>query len=157
LEESIGYLTDLQQFQVYFYSKGTFHAPLPGGLRLATDENKIECGRALKKVRSAGYGSLAIAAVIPAFEAFKAVPDKPGQRKVLFILSDGDFDSEGCLYNRMGRQHVVLEWLRKNNADKAVHVYPIILGEKPCKETEEAMKTIASENGGEYRFVERKY
>ena len=157
LEESIGYLTDLQQFQVYFYSKGTFQAPLPGGLRLATDENKIECGRALRKVIVTGYGCLPISALILAFEALKAVPDKPGVRKVLFILSDGDFDSEESQYKGTWREGVVREWLRKNNADKGVHVYPIILGEKPYKETEEATKTIASENGGEYRFVEGKY
>lgn len=157
LLDSVGCLQEEQEFQVYFYSKDTFHALLPGGLRPATDENKIEFARALRGIVSSGYGRSPIPALIPAFEALKVVPDKPGVRKVLFILSESDIDSGGCLYNRNEPEYEVRDWLRKNNADKAVHVYPIILGDQPAKETEADMKALAGENGGEYRFVKAQH
>jgi hypothetical protein len=52
----------------------------------------------------------------------------------------------------MGNQ-AVIHWLRANNRNGGVHVYPIILGPRPSSDTEASVKLLAEENGGRYRYV----
>ncbi|MCY2924965.1 MAG: hypothetical protein NT031_05915, partial [Planctomycetota bacterium] len=85
------------------------------------------------------------------------VPTIPGDGKVLFLLTDGDFDVSEYKYKGLVSNEAVTRWLRDNNSDTSVHVCPIIRGDKPGKETEEAMRKIATENGGKYYFVAEGY
>ena len=108
--------------------------------------------------------------MIRAFAAFKN-SNKKGQ--VMYILTDGEFDTSRYVFRSVGGKQLqgteaVIEWLRDNNPDikgvdkagkpftnKFVHVYVIVLGDTPSPEVEESMKLIAKENGGEYKFVPR--
>jgi hypothetical protein len=83
---------------------------------------------------------------------------------VLFLVTDGLFDSSGYKYKAKDGQEslgsdAVIGWMRDNNPrdkndEPFVHVYPIIVSsDKPDAETENVMKTIAKENGGKARFV----
>ncbi|MEI7837067.1 MAG: vWA domain-containing protein [Planctomycetota bacterium] len=157
LKSSIGGLHETQDFHVVFFAKDAFQENPTRRLVPATDANKRDALGFLREIRASGYGSSPIPALDAAFKSFRAAPNEVGKGKLMYVLTDGDFDTSAYKYKGMVGNDAVTQWLRDNNGDKMVHVYPIILGEKPGKETEESMRKIASENGGEYRFVERKY
>jgi hypothetical protein len=157
LKGSIGGLIEAQEFHVVFFAKDSWQENPPRRLVQANDANKREALAFLRDIRAAGWGSSPIPAIIAGFKAFRAAPNKEGEGKLMYLLTDGDFDTSGYKYKGLMGNEAVVVWLRDNNADKTVHVTPIILGEKPSQETEESMRKIATENGGEYRFVERKY
>lgn len=157
LQASVAGLTSPQRFQVIFYARDTFVAYPPAGLACASGEAKSAFREFLKEIRSYGWGSSPVPALEAAVKNLKTIPDRPGERKVLFLLTDGGFN-DVWYYKYKYRPSVdVGGWLRQANADKAVHVYPIIIGVRPAKESEEEMKTIAGENGGQYRFIDAKY
>lgn len=155
LKDSIGELQETQNFHVVFFAKDTFQESPTRRLVPASDANKVETLKFLREIRAAGYGSSPIPALDVAFKALHAVAAVPGEGKVLFLLTDGDFDVSAYKYKGLVSNEAVTRWLRDNNSDKSVHVCPVVIGEKPGKETEEAMRKIASENGGQYTFVER--
>ncbi|MCY2928672.1 MAG: hypothetical protein NTV86_04100 [Planctomycetota bacterium] len=154
LAESIGALTEGQSFKVIFFAKGDIRENPTGGLVLATDLGKLEPIADLGDVKFLGQRSSAIPAMIVAFKGCNGLPAKPGQ-KVLYLLTNGELNANGPKYKGLVGNESVIAWLRDNNADKAMHVCPIVLGKKPTKAREDAMKTIALENGGTYVFVER--
>jgi hypothetical protein len=156
LKDSIFRLNDKQCFHVIFFSQDTFQENTPGRLVKATAHTKRQAVAFLNDVQASGWGSSPIPALIAAFRAFKNAPDNRG--RVMYILTDGEFDTSGYQYNRRdGAQlfgnDAVLAYLRENNRDKSVHVYPIILGDQPTARAEETMRTIAKENGGQYKYV----
>ena len=157
LKGSIGGLAEVQDFHVVFFAKDTFQENPTKRLVPASPANKRDALTFLREIRASGYGSSPIPALDAGFKAFRAVPNEVGKGKLMYVLTDGDFDTSAYKYKGLVGNEAVLTWLRDNNTDKMVHVYPIILGEKPGKETEESMRKIASENGGEYRFVEPKH
>lgn len=157
LNSSIRGLAETQDFHLVFFAKDTFHENPPRRLVPASDANKKDALTFLKGVEAGGYGSCPIPALAVALKAIRGVPNRPGAGKVLYLLTDGDFDTTTYKYKGLVGNDAVIAWLRDNNTGKMVHVYPIILGDKPAKETEDSMRKIASENGGEYRFVERRH
>ncbi|MCY2924473.1 MAG: VWA domain-containing protein [Planctomycetota bacterium] len=157
LKKSINGLHETQDFHVVFFAKDTFQECPSRRLIPASDTNKGDALTFLKEIRASGYGSSPIPALAAAFKAFRAVPARSGDGKVLYLLTDGDFDTSNYKYKGLAGNHAVATWLRDNNGDRSVHVYPIIMGERPDDKTVESMRKIASENGGEYHFVERKY
>ncbi|MCY2931794.1 MAG: hypothetical protein NTV86_20345 [Planctomycetota bacterium] len=154
LTDSLGGLHETQGFDILFFAKDTFQEDPARRLMAASDANKRQAMKFLKEIRATGYGSSPVPALAAAFKAFKAVPVKPGDANVLILLTDGDFDPTGYKYKGLAGNESVIAWLRYNNSDRSVHVHPIILGDKPAKETEDFMRKLASENGGKYRHVE---
>jgi hypothetical protein len=146
LKNSIFRLTDLQSFHVVFFAGDSADEATAKRLVQATEENKRQAVKYLDGVNAAGFGSSPIPALAAAFKAFKAVQDQRG--KMLYMLTDGEFDTGS---------EAVIQWLRDNNKDKTVHVYPLIIGDKPDEKTEQVMQTIAKENGGEYKYVARRH
>jgi hypothetical protein len=161
---------NLQTVHVIFFCEDAFQEAPSRRLVTADAIHKREISTYVDTVVAQGYGSSPIPAMIRAFNAFKN-SNKKGQ--VMYILTDGDFDSSKYAYTAKNGQKLqgtpaVIEWLRENNPDikgvdkagkpftnKFVHVYVIILGDTPSSEVEESMKTIAKENSGEYKFVPR--
>lgn len=114
------------------------------------------CEEFLDTVRAAGWASTPIPALSAGLKSLRALPARANQPKVLVLVTDGDFctGTIGKTANAIDTASV-LKWLRSNNADKAIRINLVIIGpDRP--EAEEAMKKIASESGGEYRFIERK-
>jgi hypothetical protein len=123
----------------------------------ADEDHKREVLAFVSPIIAMGRGSSPIPAMIRAFKAFQNAPDKRG--RVMYILTDGEFDTSGYRYKSASGKELmgteaVIAWLRDNNKDGSVHVYPIILGLQPSPQIEEKMKTIAKENGGEYKYVQ---
>lgn len=154
LKNSIGGLAESQDFHVVFFAKDAFEENPTRRLVSATEANKRDALSFLKKIVASGYGSSPIPALDAAFRAFKSLPNEPGKGKLLYVLTDGDFDTTAYKYKGLVGNDAVIAWLRDSNVDHSVHVYPIILGDKPTKETEDSMRKIAAENGGEYRYVD---
>jgi hypothetical protein len=156
LIESICRLNKPQQFHVIFFSGDKCEQLPPKRLVTATIESKRAVVQALGAVQATGFGSSPIPALEAAFRAFRNTPDN--RAKVLFLLTDGEFDSSGYEYRGrdgkplMGNQ-AVIQWLHANNKDAGVLVYPIIVGPKPSADTEASMKLLAKENNGRYRYV----
>ncbi|MCY2931126.1 MAG: VWA domain-containing protein [Planctomycetota bacterium] len=156
LMNSIGGLADTQDFHVVFFAKDAFEENPTRRLVAATEANKRDALSFLKKIVASGYGSSPIPALDAAFKAMQSLPNEAGKNKLMYVLTDGDFDTTAFKYKGLVGNDAVIAWLRDHNTDKMIHVYPIILGDKPAKETEDSMRKIASENGGEYRYVERR-
>jgi len=158
LKDYVSYLEPTQSFHVVFFARDGYEENPARRLVSATDENKLEAARFLRDVRASGWGSSPIPGLQAAFKAFRAAPNKPG--RLLYLLTDGDFETSGYEYRRGGQvlrgNEAVVAWLRDNNADKAVQVNVVIVGDKPSAETEASMRTIAGQNGGVYHFVEPK-
>jgi hypothetical protein len=156
LIDSICRLKAHQQFHVIFFSGDKFEQLQPRRMVTATSDNQRAAVRALSSVHATSFGSSPIPALETAFRAFRNTPDYRG--KVLFLLTDGEFDSNGYEYRGrdgkplMGNQ-AVIQWLRANNKSGGVHVYPIIMGPKPSADTEASLKLLAKENNGCYTYV----
>jgi hypothetical protein len=163
-------MNNLQAVHVIFFSEDAFQEAPAHRLVTADAAHKREISTYVNTVVAQGHGSSPIPAMIRAFAAFRS-SNKKGQ--VMYILTDGEFDMSKYVFTSVGGKKLqgteaVIEWLRENNPDikgvdkagkpftnKFVHVYVIILGDTPSPEVEESMKTIAKENGGEYKFVPR--
>jgi hypothetical protein len=154
--DTICSLKDRQQFYVVFFSGDKCEQLQPRRLVAATSDNMLTAVRALGSVQATSFGSSPIPALEMAFRAFRNTPYDRG--KVLFLLTDGEFDSSGYEYRGqngkplMGNQ-AVIQWLRANNKSGGVHVYPIIIGPKPGADTEASLRLLAKENNGCYTYV----
>jgi hypothetical protein len=153
---SISRLSPRQQFHVIVFSHDKFEEIQPKRLVYATEENKQLAFKSLDRMQATGFGSSPIPALEVAFRALRSTQDKRG--KLCYILTDGEFASSGFQYRdpagkvMLGNQ-AVIGWLRANNKDQSIHMYPIILGPPPNADTEGAMKLLAGENAGLYRYV----
>jgi hypothetical protein len=150
-------LSDEQAFHVVFFAGDSFQENSPKRLVKADENNKRQAAEFLGKINPAGYGSSPIPALAAAFKALRAGDDRD---KVLYLVSDGEFDTSGYTFKGadgtdLGGTEAVMAWLRANNKDHAVRVCPVVIGQKPDERGEQGLKTIAKENGGEYRFVQR--
>ena len=155
LRDFISYLNAPQSFHVVFFAKDTFQENPARRLMPATDGNKIEAARFLRDVRASGYGSCPIPALEAGFRALAGA--KASEGKLLYLLTDGDFESSGHEYPSGGRvlrgNEAVVAWLRDHNANQAVQVNIIIVGDKPSGDTEACMRAIAKDNRGLYHYV----
>ena len=155
LRDFISYLNAPQSFHVVFFAKDTFQENPARRLMPATDGNKIEAARFLRGVRASGYGSCPIPALEAGFRALAGA--KASEGKLLYLLTDGDFESSGHEYPSGGRvlrgNEAVVAWLRDHNANQAVQVNVIIVGDKPSGDTEACMRAIAKDNRGLYHYV----
>lgn len=155
LKNSIFKLNQFQTFHVIFFRGDSYLEAPQHRLVKAGLESKKEISDFVNSVEPMGHGSSPLPAMIAALRAFRTNPDKRGQ--VMYILTDGQFESSGFIYKSGGKNLIgteaVIAWLRENNKDGFMHVFPIILGPPPDAHVEESMKTIANENGGKYKYV----
>ena len=153
--EYISWLNEKQSFHVVFFAKDTFQENPARRLMPATDPNKLDAVRFLRTVRASGYGSCPIPALEAGFRALAGAPAAEG--KLLYLLTDGDFETSGHVYNSGGRvlrgNDAVVAWLHDHNANQAVQVNVIIVGDRPSSDTEACMRSIAKDNRGVYHYV----
>ena len=150
LKDSIRRLVARQQFHVVFFSHDKYEEIQPKRLVFA---RKTTAQGAEGPGRHPGHGVRLQPDPGPGsgLPRLRNTPDKRG--KLCYILTDGEFDSSGYQYKGPGGKvlmgnEAVNAWLRANNKDRSVHMYPIILGPPPGADTETSMKQMATENGG---------
>lgn len=120
---------------IFFTAGGKYHVVDKDALMPANDANKARFSQSLEGLRPTGTTN-----PIPAIEAaFKQSP------QVVFFLSDGEF-------NNLKSYDEVIATFRKANVGRKVKVNTLLFLTYD-REAEEAMQTIAEENGGTYRYV----
>jgi DNA-directed RNA polymerase subunit RPC12/RpoP len=156
LIDSVCRLKEPQQFHVVFFSGDKCEQLQPRRMVTATSDNTRAAVRALSSVHATGFGSSPIPALEMAFRTLRNTPYDRG--KVLFLLTDGEFDSSGYEYRGpdgrplVGNQ-AVIQWLRANNKSGGVHVYPIIMGPRPSADIDASLEFLAQENNGRHKYV----
>jgi Mg-chelatase subunit ChlD len=159
-KDSIRRLRAEELFHVVCFARDSYQELRAKRLVLATEENKRLAIKALDEIRVGGPKSSPIAALEVAFNAFRyAPPHGPG--RVCHVVTSREFSACGYQYKEPGGtvltgSEAIIAWVRANNKDVRVHVYPIILGPPPSAETKEFLKKLAEENGGRYKYVSSK-
>lgn len=155
LKNSVFKLDETQSVHVIFFRNDSCAEAPARRLVSANTENKVALKDFVNSIEPMGHGSSPIPALGAALRAMKA--SAGGGANLVYLLTDGDFDQSSFVYKSGGRTltgtEAVIAWLRENNKDGFLHVSPIVLGPAPEPRVEEMMRTIAKENGGEYRYV----
>jgi hypothetical protein len=138
--KSIGGLREEDRFGVLLFSSGPPREITPKGLLPATVENKKMAAEFL--VRQFPRGATdPVPTISRAFEVLAKEP--AGEEKVIFVLTNWDFpDNEA-----------VIRLCRELNTKKDVRIFTVLIG-APHREGEGAMKAIATQSGGRYKYVE---
>lgn len=135
LKEAIGPLKPIQFFNVIFFQWDDYSAAFQDSLKSASPNNKTATYTFLDRVTVRGGTN-----PLPALEA--AFRMKP---QLIFFLTDGRFD-QAVGYDQ------VLEKINQLNSDKQVMVNTIQFINRD-ETAEGVLRTIASENGGKYKFI----
>jgi hypothetical protein len=157
-KESICRLVARQRFHVVCFAKGSYRELRAKRAVYATEDNKRLALKALDGIQAVGAGSNPV----PALEvAFKVIRDTPYKKGLCYILTTQDFSAGGYEYKVpeggvLTGNEAVLAWLRANNEDHSVRVYPCIFGPPPSADTEAFLKKLAEENKGRYKYVTSK-
>lgn len=159
LRESVKKLSESQDFHVVFFANNmTIEGPRTG-LVPATMDNKLALVEFLKDRRvMAGGQTTALPALKRAVEVFRhSDPAKP--RKVVFLLTDGDFAgvTGGSVYRTLSGQvltgnDAVVQWLRDNNRRSEVQIHTLLF-RRAGPSAAEVLRTIADEHGGTFQYV----
>jgi len=128
LKRSLSELTDQYEFHVIFYSSGPPVEMATRRLVHATEGNKNMAYGFVDDIVTAGETD-------PSKALERAFAAKP---EVIYLLTDGEFDRG------------VIDLVRRLNADKRVTVHTICF---MYRSGEPVLQQIATENGGNYRFV----
>lgn len=137
LKRAIGPLKPVQFFNVIFFQSDEVNAAFPGRLESANPMHKEQTHQFLDNLVVRGSTN-----PIPALEAaFRMKPE------LIFFLTDGRFD-------QIVKYDDVAETFRRLNSDEKVIVNTIQFINRD-ELAEGVLRTIAHENGGEYRFVGR--
>ncbi len=134
LQKAVGSLSPIHGFNVILFKEKSFLAVDTKSLMTANEANKKRTFTFLDDVMPQGATD-----PIPALDAaFKQGPE------LIFLLTDGDFpDNTG-----------VISWIRSHNTGKKIKISTIAFVDAG-KEYESTLKTIATENGGTYKFVDQ--
>lgn len=135
LKEAIGPLKPIQFFNVIFFQWDDYSAAFQDTLKAASPRNKTETYTYLDRLTVSGGTN-----PLPALEA--AFRMKP---QLIFFLTDGRFDQA------VGYE-AVQEKVRQLNGDKQVMINTIQFINRD-ETAEGVLRTIASENGGKYKFI----
>lgn len=137
LKRAVDPLRPLQFFNVIFFQGDSFDAAFPGSLESANSMHKEDLAEFLDNLVVQGSTN-----PVPALEAaFRMKPE------LIFFLTDGRFD-------QLVNYDEVIETFRRLNGDKKVMVNTIQFINRD-ELAEGVLRTIAHENGGEYKFVGR--
>jgi hypothetical protein len=147
LQKSVEQLQPVQAFDVFFFhdaqADNQTYVCLAPDLMMATANNKKKLYSFLGDVTPQGYTH-----VIPALTAAFDLPTRPD---LVYLLTDGAFEEE--------TGPVVVQAIERLNANKRVKINPVLLidprdiSDDELKEASDAMRTIATENGGVYNQV----
>jgi hypothetical protein len=132
LHRSISGLKPVQSFNVIFFQEEQAAGLSKAGLLPAVGENKRKSQQFLQDVHPTGPTD-----PIPALElAFRQRPE------LIWLLTDGDFPDNDA----------VLAFIRERNKHRAVKINTIAFVTRD-EGYEKVLRTIAEENGGQFRFV----
>ena len=157
LTQAIGELDESKEFHLIFF--GEQRTPVeftPRKLVPATPEYKASVAEFIEdKVVPEGKTRV-LEALQRAFQVLNQVP--AGGEKVIFLLSDGDFEGIGEASNEyagLQGNEAVKRWVGDNNrAGNQVRIYTFLYGgEDP--DAMKVMQEIAQANGGEFKHVSR--
>ena len=141
---SIGNLVPQQDFHVILFSDG-IKPKENRAKRLvqADDDNKQAAARFLREIHpeSTTGQTNPILGLERAFTVL-ARADKKTKGKLIYLLTDGEFHDNAA----------VLKAIRARNKNKDVHINTYMYGFRP-DEAVRVLKSIASENGGRYKYV----
>ncbi|MFW6133911.1 MAG: vWA domain-containing protein [Planctomycetota bacterium] len=157
LGESIAELSENQYFHLIFFGPDKPVEKTPRRLVPADDASKANAAEFLFEVTPKGQTQV-LPALKRAFEVFGGVRGEG--KKLLFLLSDGDFQGLGGASNRYGGKsgnEAVIEWLKDHNdqdgdgrPDVAIHTF-LYRGDEP--DAKKVMEKIAARHGGEFTHV----
>jgi len=136
---SIADLRPPQDFHVILFAAGLPIENAAKRLVPAEFVHKEQVAEFLQSVRAQGQTD-PVPALRRAFQVLAEANDKPG--KVIHLLTDAVFPDNDR----------VLALIRRMNARKDVHIFPILYGHSR-PEAVAVMKRIAGENSGEFRYV----
>jgi hypothetical protein len=137
LHRSVDVLRPIQAFNVIFFSDADVTALSKSGLVMANPQNKRKAFELADKTAAAGTTD-----PLPAIRlAFEQKPE------LIYVLTDG--------FDQIVSFDAVIEEFRKLNADKKVKVNTILVRSAGDPELERVVRTIAAENGGICRIVDR--
>jgi len=132
LKRSIGELPDAKEFHVIFYSTGPAQEMPMRRLVPASEHNKELAFEFIDSIVADGQTD-------PSKALEKAFAVKPD---MVYLLTDGEFDRQ------------IIDLVKRLNVGGKVTVHTIgFLYTMPGTASEEILKTIASQNGGNYKFV----
>lgn len=134
LASTIGSLKPVQNFNIILFADEGARA-MSKTLAPGTPASRRQADEFLRKFSPGGATN-----PIPGIEmAFSMKP------QVIFLLSDGEFD------NLVAYSDVIAK-IKALNPNKQVKVYTILFGDRDDR-AQQTLQTIASENGGTFRFV----
>ncbi len=139
ISNSVKDLQPVQDFHVIMFADGEPLEKKPMALTPPTEKYKLALAKFLETVK-AERTTNPIKAITRAFDVLAKANRKPG--KIIYMLTDGAFpDNEA-----------VLTTIRAKNSRRDVLINTFLYGWKPPI-AEKVMMQIASENGGQYRYV----
>jgi hypothetical protein len=137
LHKAVDVLRPMQGFNVIFFSDADLTALSKTDLVMANPQNKRKAFELAEKMSAAGTTD-----PLPAIRL--AFAQKP---QLIYVLTDG--------FDQVVSFDAVIEEFHKLNADKKVKVNTILIRGADDPELERVVKTIAAENGGVCKIVDR--
>ena len=137
LHKAVDVLKPIQAFNVIFFSDVDITALSKKDLLMANPDNKRKAFDLAEKMSAAGTTD-PLPAIRMAFE------QKP---ELIYVLTDG--------FDQIVSFDAVIEEFRKLNADKKVKINTILIKSTNNPELEKVVRTIASENGGVCKIIDR--
>ena len=139
ISDSVGHLQPVQDFHVIMFADGDPLEKQPMALTPPTEKYKLSLARFLETVK-AERTTNPIKAINRAFDVLAKANKRPG--KIIYMLTDGAFpDNEA-----------VIATIQAKNIRRDVLINTFLYGWKPPIAVK-VMTRIASENGGQYRYV----
>lgn len=137
---SISRLKENQSFHVIFFDSGAPIEMKPVGLKPACKDNKIKAVNFIKGISPEGNTDPAKGIK----RALDLLTESERPEKVIFLLTDAEFDDPNSVFKAIDSVDtsdiVINSFLCSNN--------------RPIPENEQAMKDIAADTGGKYKWVE---
>lgn len=155
--KSIAKLQPSQDFTIILFSDNEYIEGPSKRMVFATLENKLAANTFLEDITASGATTV-LPALKRAFQLLKFPADPRKKGKLIYLLSDGDFEGlgGGSTYNGMRGNEAVIRWLQDNNTKDAskgrVHVNTFLYLSND-DEAKKVMQTIATENGGYFKLI----
>lgn len=137
LHKAVDVLKPVQAFNVIFFSDADVTALSKADLVMATPDNK-------RKAFTTGESMSAAGSTDPMPAIRLAFAQKP---ELIYVLTDG--------FDQIVSFDAVINEFRKLNGDKKVRVNTILIKSTDNPELEKVVRTIASENGGVCKVIDR--
>ena len=144
---SIAHLKLVQDFHVVFISSNRDDPPPENGprqLTLATKQNRAAVADFLDTIQTSGV-AVAAPALQRAFEVLRQVDTSEGRSgQLIYLLSGGDLSDWPD----------PIEVVREMDPDKGVRINTFLYAVEEYEAAADMLKEIASESGGNYKYVD---